>query len=168
MDDRRSPTTKRRRVRSPSPPRYKLDDEEDGSYEPYIPIAQRRQQKLARLVSLSGNADTERARQEKQENEERQNEILVEQQRKEKERRERTLLIEAQEVHLKKAAEGANHSSHSRRAALILRPDAKKTEDEKAREAEAQILEAIKSRRKLASDLELAQGIQYTDILKTR
>lgn len=30
------------------------------------------------------------------------------------------------------------------------------------------MLEAIKSRRKLASDLELAKGIQYTDSLKTR
>lgn len=46
--------------------------------------------------------------------------------------------------------------------------DAKKTESEKAEEADAEILEAIKSRRKLASDMELAKGIQYTDSLKTR
>jgi ATP-dependent RNA helicase DDX41 len=46
--------------------------------------------------------------------------------------------------------------------------DAKKTESEKAEEADAEILEAIKSRRKLASDMELAKGIQYTNSLKTR
>lgn len=46
--------------------------------------------------------------------------------------------------------------------------DSKKTAGEKAQEADAEILEAIKSRRKLASDMELAQGIQYTESLKTR
>jgi len=40
--------------------------------------------------------------------------------------------------------------------------------DEKAQEADAEILEAIKSRRKLASDMELAKGIQYSEPLKTR
>ena len=33
---------------------------------------------------------------------------------------------------------------------------------------DAEILEAIKSRRKLASDMELAKGIQYTEPLKSR
>jgi hypothetical protein len=47
-------------------------------------------------------------------------------------------------------------------------PDQKKTESEKADEADAEILEAIKSRRKLASDMELAKGIEYTESLKTR
>ena len=45
--------------------------------------------------------------------------------------------------------------------------DAKKTEAEKAEEQDAEILAAIASRRKLASDLELAKGVQYTDPLKT-
>lgn len=46
--------------------------------------------------------------------------------------------------------------------------DAKKTELEKAAEVDAEILEAIKSRRKLASDMELAKGISYTESLTTR
>lgn len=45
--------------------------------------------------------------------------------------------------------------------------DAKKTETEKAEEAESEILAAISSRRKLASDLELAKGVQYTEPIKT-
>ena len=45
--------------------------------------------------------------------------------------------------------------------------DAKKTAAEKAEEADAEILAAIAARRKLASDLELAKGVQYTDPLKT-
>ena len=45
--------------------------------------------------------------------------------------------------------------------------DAKKTEAEKADEADAQILAAIASRKKLASDRELAKGILYTEALRT-
>lgn len=45
--------------------------------------------------------------------------------------------------------------------------DAKKTEVEKAEEADAEILTAIASRRKLASDLELAKGIQYSESLRS-
>lgn len=41
--------------------------------------------------------------------------------------------------------------------------DAKKTAVEKAEEADAEILAAIASRKKLASDLELAKGIAYTE-----
>lgn len=72
-----------------------------------------------------------------------------EERRKEKARIERTLLLEAQEVHLRKAAEDSQKSEHQRKE-----------------EEDAQLLEAIKSRRKLASDMELAQGIQYTEPLK--
>ena len=43
--------------------------------------------------------------------------------------------------------------------------DAKKTEAEKEEEADAQILAAIASRKKLASDRELAKGIEYTEML---
>lgn len=46
--------------------------------------------------------------------------------------------------------------------------DAKKTEGEKAEEADKEIFEAIRSRRKLVSDMELAKGIQYTEPLTTR
>ncbi|ESK88632.1 dead-box protein abstrakt [Moniliophthora roreri MCA 2997] len=140
------PAKRRRIQRSPSPT-YRLDD--DSNYEPYIPIAQRRQAKLAKLSSLG--ASTERDRNSKQrEEEEREEENQEEERQREKSRKERTLLLEAQEVHSKKAAE-----------------DAKKTQEEKAREVDEEILEAIKIRRKLASDRELAKGIQYTESLKT-
>jgi hypothetical protein len=45
--------------------------------------------------------------------------------------------------------------------------DAKKTDSEKVEEADAEILAAIASRRKLASDMELAKGIHYAEPLKT-
>ncbi|KAF9001989.1 P-loop containing nucleoside triphosphate hydrolase protein [Cyathus striatus] len=141
--------SKRRRLqRSPSPV-YKLDDPDD-SYEPYISVSKRRQEKLAKLSTWGVNAEKQRARKQQEELEEREDALKEEEQRKEKTRKERTLLMEAQEVHSRKAAE-----------------DARKTEGEKAEEADAEILEAIKSRRKLASDMELAKGIQYTESLET-
>ncbi|KAJ7632319.1 P-loop containing nucleoside triphosphate hydrolase protein [Roridomyces roridus] len=133
---------KRRRVeRSPSPT-YNLDDE-DG-YEPYVPVAQRRQEKLARLSSWRTPSD----KKQQDDIEEREDEEKEEERRRERARKERTLLMEAQDVHSRKAVEG---------------PPAV----EKAAEADAEILEAIKSRRKLASDLELAKGISYTESLTT-
>ncbi|KAF9258099.1 P-loop containing nucleoside triphosphate hydrolase protein [Marasmius fiardii PR-910] len=143
-----APTKRRRIERSPSPT-YKLDDEEDD-YEPYIPVAQRRQTKLAKLSSLGASTDTAQSSRPQKEQDEPEDEDEEEEKRREKSRKERTLLMEAQEVHSKKAAE-----------------DAKKTEEQKAQEADEEILEAIRSRRKLASDMELAKGIQYTDSLKT-
>ncbi|KAI0371819.1 DEAD-domain-containing protein [Pilatotrama ljubarskyi] len=136
------------RPRSPSPV-YKLDDEDD-SYEPYVPVAQRRQAKLAKLTSWGANAEKDKAKQLQEEQDERDDEEREEERRREKARKERTLLMEAQEVHDKKAAE-----------------DAQKTAAEKAEEQDAEILAAIAARRKLASDLELAKGVQYTEPLKT-
>jgi hypothetical protein len=49
----------------------------------------------------------------------------------------------------------------------ILLTDAKKTDQERAAEADAEILTAIASRKKLASDMELAKGINYTESLGT-
>ncbi|KAI0262939.1 DEAD-domain-containing protein [Gloeopeniophorella convolvens] len=138
---------KRRRVqRSPSP-QYNL---EDDSYEPYVPVAQRRQAKLAKLSSLGSSAEKDKAKQAQDAEEEQEDEEQEEERRREKARRNRALLVEAQEVHSKKASE-----------------DAKKTEAEKAEEADAQILAAIASRKKLASDRELAKGIEYTEALRT-
>lgn len=98
---------KRRRIqRSPSP-EYKLDDADD--YEPYIPVAQRKQAKLAKLNSWGPNADKEKARRLQQEKEEREDEEAEEERQKERARKERTLLMEAQEVHSKKALEGPWH-----------------------------------------------------------
>ncbi|KDQ12334.1 hypothetical protein BOTBODRAFT_34629 [Botryobasidium botryosum FD-172 SS1] len=73
-----------------------------------------------------------------------------EERRKEKARLERTLLEEAQEVHKRKAEE-----------------DAHKSEGQKEAEADEEILKAISNKKKLFSDMELAQGIQYTDPLPT-
>ena len=47
------------------------------------------------------------------------------------------------------------------------RTDAHKTEAEKAADADAEILAAITSRRKLASHMELAKGVQYLDPIRT-
>ncbi|KAJ8699446.1 hypothetical protein PTI98_002560 [Pleurotus ostreatus] len=139
---------KRRRVqRSPSPG-YKLDD--DDNYVPYVPVAQRRQEKLAKITSWTANSDRDRARRQKEEMEEQEDAEKEEERRREKARKERTLLMEAQEVHTKKDIE-----------------DSKKTDYQKAEEADAEILAAIASRRKLASDLELATGVQYTEPLKS-
>lgn len=93
---------KRRRIqRSPSP-EYKLDDD---NYEPYVPVAQRRQAKLAKLTSW-GTDKSKTAAQQQQEQDEREDEEREEERRREKARKERTLLMEAQEVHERKAAEG--------------------------------------------------------------
>ncbi|KAF9532415.1 DEAD-box protein abstrakt [Crepidotus variabilis] len=142
-------TRHRRYERSRSPPTYKLDDE-DETYEPYIPVAQRRQEKLAKLSSLGFNSGRKTEKKQEEEREAQEEEQQEEELKKEKARKERTLLVEAQEVHLKKATE-----------------ESKKTAEEKAQEADAEILDAIKSRRKLASDMELAKGIQYSEPLKT-
>ncbi|KIO13130.1 hypothetical protein M404DRAFT_12200 [Pisolithus tinctorius Marx 270] len=140
---------KRRRIqRSPSPT-YKLDDEDD-SYEPYVPVAQRRAAKLAKLSSLTSSSAREKAKRQLEELLAKEDAEQEEESRRERARKERTLLLEAQEVHSRKAAE-----------------DAKKTEIEKAEEVDAEILAAIASRRKLASDLELAKGISYSESLKT-
>ncbi|KAF9070331.1 P-loop containing nucleoside triphosphate hydrolase protein [Rhodocollybia butyracea] len=142
-----NPTKRRRVQRSPSPPLYNLDDETDD-YVPYVPVSQRRQEKLTKLSSLGGT--TKGTRDKQREQEEIEDEAKEEERRKERARKERTLLMEAQDVHSRKAEE-----------------DSKKTVEQKTKEAEEEILEAIKSRKKLLSDLELAKGIQYTESLKT-
>ncbi|EAU88435.1 DEAD-box protein abstrakt [Coprinopsis cinerea okayama7 len=139
---------KRRRVRSPSPEKEPSDD--DDNYVPYVPVAKRREEKFAKLQSWGVRAGRDRPKKLEDEAAEKEDELKEEEARREKARRERTLLLEAQQVHLKKQAE-----------------DSKKTADQKAAEEDAEILEAIKSRRKLASDLELAKGIRYTEPLKT-
>ncbi|KAG1749160.1 P-loop containing nucleoside triphosphate hydrolase protein [Suillus paluster] len=140
---------KRRRIsRSPSPA-YKFDDDDDD-YVPYVSVAQRREAKLAKLSSLNTVSDRTKAKKQLEELLEREDAEREEERQREKVRKERPLLMEAQEVHQRKAAENA-----------------KKTDVEKAEEADAEILAAIASRRKLASDLELAKGISYTDSLQT-
>lgn len=158
---------KRRRVqRSPSP-QYNLD-EDDGSYQPYVPVAQRRQAKLAKLTAWGANADKDKLKAQQDEQDEREDEEREEERRRDRARRERILLMEAQEVHDKKAQEGAQAVLFVFVLSIFLTtPDAKKTSAEKAEEADAEILAAIAARRKLASDLELAKGVQYTEPLKS-
>lgn len=96
--------SRRRYARSPSPQVYKLDDED--TYEPYIPVAQRRQEKMAKLSSLGFNANKKTARRLQEKQQEREDVQQEEEIKKEKARKERMLLFEAQEVHMKKAAEG--------------------------------------------------------------
>lgn len=100
---------KRRRIQRSSSPAYTLD--EDASYEPYVPVAQRRQAKLAKLTSWG--TDKGKTKLPEEEEDEREDEQREEERRREKARKERTLLMEAQEVHEKKAAEGAYHSLFS-------------------------------------------------------
>lgn len=101
---------KRRRLeRSPSPV-YKLDDEDD-SYEPYIPVAKRRELKLAKLTARGANAEKDKEKAIQEEIDEREDEEREEERRREKARKERTLLMEAQEVHDKKAAEGSHSTT---------------------------------------------------------
>ncbi|KAI9434021.1 P-loop containing nucleoside triphosphate hydrolase protein [Lactarius indigo] len=140
-------SVKRRRIQRTPSPEYKLDDD---NYEPYVPVAQRRQAKLAKLSALGSSSGRDKSQEAREAEDERENEEQEEERRREKVRRGRALLVEAQEVHSKKASE-----------------DAKKTEAEKAEEADAQILAAIASRKKLASDRELAKGILYTEALRT-
>ena len=97
-------TVKRRRIQRPPSPQYGLDDDYD--YEPYVPVAQRRQAKLAKLSALGSSTGRDNAREQRMEEEEREDEEQEEERRREKVRRGRALLVEAQEVHSKKASEG--------------------------------------------------------------
>jgi ATP-dependent RNA helicase DDX41 len=161
------PSHKRRRLvqRSPSP-QYKLDDEENDDYEPYVPVAQRRQEKLAKLSSWAKTSDKHRPTYAPEDRSDQPQDEDEEETRREKLRKDRTLLAEAQEVHLKKAAEGACSPCFPVTPVYRI-PDATKTEAEKRDEEDAELLAAIATRRKLASDLELAKGIQYTETLET-
>jgi ATP-dependent RNA helicase DDX41 len=94
---------KRRRVRSPSPP-PQYDD--DDNYVPYVPIAKRREEKLAKLQSWGVRSGKDRVKRPEDEAAEKEDELKEEELRREKTRKERTLLVEAQQVHLKKAVEG--------------------------------------------------------------
>jgi ATP-dependent RNA helicase DDX41 len=158
------PTVKRRHVqRSPSP-QYRLDD--GDSYDLYVPIAQRRQARLARLSAWGSSAGRDKVEEAREVQEEREDEEQEEERRRERVRRGRALLVEAQEVHSKKASEGM-WLLHLVGVLRCKSADAKKTAAEKEEEADAQILAAIASRKKLASDRELAKGIEYTEALRT-
>ncbi|KAG8751864.1 hypothetical protein FRC12_012229, partial [Ceratobasidium sp. 428] len=143
--------SRRKHSRSRSPP---PDDPYDvGDYVPYVPVAQKRQERIKRLEQLASTDESEARRRQREEAKRLEEEADEERQAdeaREEARRQRTLLDRAQEVKQRKAEE-----------------DAKKSELEKKEEADKEILDAIASRKKLVSDMELAKGIQYTEPLKT-
>jgi len=96
---------KRRRIEHSPSPVYKLDGNDD-SYEPYIPISQRRQEKLAKYSSLGANTVRQKAKRLQEEQDEREDVLKEEENLREKARKERTLLLEAQEVQRRKVTEG--------------------------------------------------------------
>jgi ATP-dependent RNA helicase DDX41 len=111
---------KRRRLQRSQSPTYKLDDQDD-SYEPYVPVAKRRDAKLAKLTSWGTDLEKEKAKKQLDELEERKDEEEEEATRKEKARKERTLLMEAQDVHSKKAEEGESPPTICRVRSLMLK-----------------------------------------------
>ncbi len=108
-----SSSEKRMGVSPGAEQRNSLDEDDD--YEPYIPVAQRRQIQLARIANR-GLAKTLSTKQKslrdggREWEEEREGEEEEGEQLKEKLRKERTLLEEAQEVHRKKKIEGMFHN----------------------------------------------------------
>jgi ATP-dependent RNA helicase DDX41 len=103
------PAAKRRRTARSLSPVYNLNEDED--YQPYIPVEKRRQERLSLLKNRRGpETKQERDRREREEREEDEANEREEERQKEKVRRERALLLEAQEVHLRKAAEGKHKS----------------------------------------------------------
>jgi hypothetical protein len=101
------PASKRRRIEGSPSPVYNLDGDDDN-YEPYIPISQRRREKLAKFSSMGVNAERQKAKRIQEEQEEREDALKEEERLREKARKERTLLLEAQEVQRYKAAEGGS------------------------------------------------------------
>jgi ATP-dependent RNA helicase DDX41 len=152
---------KRRRVEDDDDqPIYSLDDGEDDAYDQqrYVPVKQRKAAELARIKALrmsgardgtlgqtgssssAGGQGRDGNKGEDEEDEEEQGPLV--------QRSKQILLKEAREIREKQAKEN-------------------KTDEEKRLEEERIILEAHAARKKLASDLELAKGISYTDPITT-
>lgn len=142
-------------------PKYSLDDaEEDEEYEQhrYIPLKQRKAAELQRIARMrqrgadQKGSDDQAIKSSKQANDiggaEQQEDDEATGQSGVVQRSKQILLKEARELRERQAKE-------------------EKTEEEKRTEEERKILEAHAARRKLASDMELAKGISYTQPLKT-
>lgn len=106
------PLPKRRRQQHSPSPRVGLDGDAEDDYEPYVPVAQRRQAKLAVFAARGSNINNQRSTT-NQESDAAPHVDEEEERRRERERNERTLLMEAQEVHRKKAVEGTSDSFSS-------------------------------------------------------
>jgi ATP-dependent RNA helicase DDX41 len=158
-----SPVFKRRKVEDDNEPANSLDDvDEDDAYDQqrYIPVKQRKAAELARIQSKrargiigegtkgvvasssmkSGSAAQGGEAGGEADEDEEQGPLV--------QRSKQILLKEAKEIREKQAKEN-------------------KTEEEKQLEEEKKILEAHAARKKLASDMELAKGINYTEPIKT-
>lgn len=130
-------------------PHYSYSDDDDDDNGPssstFVPLKQRRMQQLQQIQSrarglpnnISHNTD------EPEEDDQDQQDMTVQ-------RPQRSLLDEARLLREKK-----------------LEEEGEKTQAEIQAEEERKILEAHAARRKLASDMELAKGIQYTEPLTT-
>ncbi|PWN51317.1 putative DEAD-box ATP-dependent RNA helicase 35 [Violaceomyces palustris] len=148
-----SPVFKRRRVvEEDDTPKYSyddLDDDQDQSKPAYIPLKQRRLMELEKLhqktrgLPLGSTLSKAKQKQAEEEDEEEQDKDLGVQ------RSKQSLLDEA------------------RRLRELESQKEEKSQAEKDAEEERKILEAHAARRKLASDLELAKGINYTEPIKT-
>lgn len=146
-----SPIFKRRKVEDGDEPVYSLDDDDDYDQQRYIPVKQRKAAELARIQAMkargaaggaaaSGTAAETGGSKDGDDDEEEKGPLV--------QRSRQLLLREAREIREKEAKEN-------------------KTEEEKRLEEERKILEAHAARKKLASDLELAKGINYTEPIKT-
>jgi ATP-dependent RNA helicase DDX41 len=129
-----------------SPKRARQEDDDPyavaDDYVPYVPVKKRKEQQLALLAGRHAKSTSPRPADGDEEDED---------EAEKSKRQQRTLLQEAQEVKRKKAEEEA------------LKSDAQK----RAEEEEA-ALRLVANRKKLAGAMELAQGITYTEPLKTR
>lgn len=124
---------------------YDYENEEEDDKPAYVPLKQRRLQQLESIKNksngISSLSSTTSTKDDYDEEEEEKQDRGVEQSK-------HSLLSEARELREKQAKEN-------------------KSQAEKEAEEEQKILEAHAARRKLASDMELAKGISYTEPIKT-
>lgn len=145
-------STSYKRPRLDDPPQYSYDDFDDDNdtSTPYVSVIQRREAEKERLAGRNSFTSS-RAKQVESKKRQEEEDALREKERIAKEKElSKTLLVTAQEV--KKQKEEA---------------DAQKTADQLRAEQEAETLKMVSNKRKLASDFELAKGIQYREPLKT-
>ncbi|KAJ9474946.1 putative ATP-dependent RNA helicase DBP2 (putative) [Pseudozyma hubeiensis] len=138
-------------------PHYSYSDEEDddnasnvASSSSFVPLKQRRMQQLQQIQSRARGSPSSLPGSPSTKNTDGPDDDEQDQQDRAAQRPQRSLLDEARLLREKKLAE-----------------EGEKTQAEIEAEEERKILEAHAARRKLASDMELAKGIQYTEPLTT-
>ncbi|UZJ56045.1 hypothetical protein CBS101457_005365 [Exobasidium rhododendri] len=156
-----SPALKRRRVLDEDDePKYSLDDEEDDAYDQqrYVPVKQRKAAELARIkaIRMGGNRDGKADLMAASSSAEGKNRDGNGEGDGEEEEEQGPLVQRSKQILLKEAREIRERQAKEN-----------KTDEEKRIEEERIILEAHAARKKLASDLELAKGISYTEPITT-